>query len=134
MNDLTLWIYIVYVVNRIREVFGGITVAIVIAFAVKVLYFIYIDKDGYVKENEYLNKEEINKEEINEFWKNLNKKFLGVLGGFVVFTILLNIVIPNKETMYAMVASEAVGHAIDSDIVNKAIHSIDKDYKLKESK
>jgi hypothetical protein len=129
MNDLTLWIYIVYVVNRIREVFGGITVAIVIAFAVKVLYFIYIDKDGYVKENEYLNKEEI-----NEFWKNLNKKFWGVLGGFVVFTILLNIVIPNKETMYAMVASETVGHAIDSDIVNKAINSIDKDYKLKESK
>lgn len=36
--------------------------------------------------------------------------------------------------MYAMVASEAVGHAIDSDIVNKVIHSIDKDYKLKESK
>lgn len=129
MNDLTLWIYIVYVVNRIREVFGGITVAIAIAFAVKVLYFIYIDKDGYVKENEYLNKEEI-----NEFWKNLNKKFWGVLGGFVVFTILFNIVIPNKETMYAMVASEAVGHAIDSDIVNKAILSIDKDYKLKESK
>ena len=57
MNDLTLWIYIVYVVNRIREVFGGITVAIAIAFAVKVLYFIYIDKNGYVKENEYLNKE-----------------------------------------------------------------------------
>ena len=49
MNDLTLWIYIVYVVNRIREVFGGITVAIAIAFAVKVLYFIYIDKNGYVK-------------------------------------------------------------------------------------
>ena len=130
MNDLTLWIYIVYVVNRIREVFGGITVAIAIAFAVKVLYFIYMTiKTDTFKENEYLNKEEI-----NEFWKNLNKKFWGVLGGFVVFTILLNIVIPNKETMYAMVASEAVGHAIDSDIVNKAIHSIDKDYKLKESK
>lgn len=129
MNDLTLWIYLVYVVNRIREVFGYVAVGIVIAFAVKVLYFIYIDKNGYIKEDEYLNKEEI-----NEFWKNLNKKFWGVLGGFVVFTILLNIVIPNKETMYAMVASEAVDHALDSEIVNKAINSIDKDYKLKESK
>ena len=129
MNDLTLWIYLVYVVNRIREVFSGITIAIAIAFAVKVLYFIYIDKNGYVKENEYLNKEEI-----NEFWRNLNKKTWGILGAFVLFTIFLNIVIPNKETMYAMVASEAVGHTLDSDIVNKAIQSIDKDYKLKESK
>lgn len=129
MNDLTLWIYIVYVVNRIREVFSGITVGIAIVFAIKVLYFIYIDKNGYVKENEYLNKEEI-----NEFWRNLNKKTWGILSGFVVFTILLNIFIPNKEIMYAMVASEAVGHAIDSDIVNKAINSIDKDYKLKDSK
>ena len=129
MSDLTLWIYIVYVVNRIREVFCGITVFIAIAFAVKVLYFIYIDKNGYIKENEYLNKEEI-----NEFWKNLNKKTWGILGAFVLFTIFLNIVIPNKETMYAMVASEAVGHALDSDIVNKAIHSIDKDYEIKDSK
>lgn len=129
MNDLTLWIYLVYVVNRIREIFGGITVAIAIVFAIKVLYFIYIDKDGYVKENEYLNKEEI-----NEFWKNLNKKTWGILGAFVVFTIFLNIVIPNKETMYAMVTSEAVGYALDSDIVNKAIHSIDKDYEIKDSK
>ena len=129
MNDLTLWIYLVYVVNRIREVFGGITVAIAIAFAVKVLYFIYIDKNGYIKENEYLNKEEI-----NEFWKNLNKKTWSILSAFVLFTIFLNIVIPNKETMYAMVASEAVGHALDSDIVNKAIHSIDKDYEIKDSK
>ena len=129
MNDLTLWIYIVYIVNRICEVFGGITVAIAIAFAVEVLYFIYIDKDGYVKENEYLNKEEI-----NEFWKNLNKKFWGVLGGFVVFTILLNIVIPNKETMYAMVASEAVSRSVDSDIVKKAINRIDQEYNLENSK
>lgn len=129
MNDLTLWIYLVYVVNRIREVFSGITIGIAIVFAIKVLYFIYIDKNGYVKENEYLNKEEI-----NEFWKNLNKKTWGILGAFVLFTIFLNIVIPNKETMYAMVASEAVGHAIDSDIVNKSIHSIDKDYKIKDSK
>ena len=129
MNDLTLWIYLVYIVNRIREVFGGITVAIAIVFAIKVLYFIYIDKNGYVKENEYLNKEEI-----NEFWKNLNKKTWGILGAFVLFTIFLNIVIPNKETMYAMVTSEAVGHALDSDIVNKAIHSIDKDYEIKDSK
>ena len=129
MSDLTLWIYIVYVVNRIREVFCGITVFIAIAFAVKVLYFIYIDKNGYIKENEYLNKEEI-----NEFWKNLNKKTWGILGAFVLFTIFLNIVIPNKETMYAIVASEAVGHALDSDIVNKAIHSIDKDYEIKDSK
>ena len=36
--------------------------------------------------------------------------------------------------MYAMVASEAVGHALDSYIVNKAIHSIDKDYEIKDSK
>lgn len=129
MNDLTLWIYLVYVVNRIREVFGGITVAIAIVFAIKVLYFIYIDKNGYVKENEYLNKEEI-----NEFWKNLNKKTWGILGALVLFTIFLNIVIPNKETMYAMVASEAVDHVLDSDIVNKAIHSIDKDYEIKDSK
>lgn len=129
MNDVTFWIYLFYVVNRIREVFGGITVAIAMVFAVKVLYFIYIDKDGHLKENEYLNKEEI-----NEFWKNLNKKTWGILGAFVVFTIFFNIVIPNKETMYAMVASEAVGHALDSDIVNKAIHSIDKDYEIKDSK
>lgn len=52
----------------------------------------------------------------------------------LVVSVIINIVVPSKETMYAMVASEAVGHAIDSDIVNKAIHSIDKDYKLKESK
>ena len=129
MNDLTLWIYLVYVVNRIREVFFGIAVFIAIAFAVKVLYFIYIDKNGYIKEDEYLSKEEV-----NEFWKNLNKKVWGMLGLFVVFTIFLNIVIPNKTTMYAMVASEAVSRSVDSDIVNKAIHSIDKDYEIKDSK
>ena len=128
MSDLTLWIYLVYVVNKIREVFCGITVFIAIVFAIKVLYFIYIDKNGYIKEDEYLNKEEI-----NEFWKNLNKKVWGVLGLFVLFTIFLNIVIPNKTTMYAMVASEAVSRSVDSDIVNKAIHSIDKDYKIKDS-
>lgn len=124
MNDLTLWIYLVYVVNRIREVFGGISVGIVIVFAIKVIHFNYIDNG-----DEYLNKAAI-----NEFWKNLNKKTWGILSAFIVFTILLNIIIPNKETMYAMVASETVGHALDSDVVNKAIHSIDKDYKLKESK
>ena len=129
MSDLTLWIYLVYVVNKIREVFCGITVFIAIVFAIKVIYFIHIDKNGYIKEDEYLNKEEI-----NEFWKNLNKKVWGVLGLFVLFTIFLNIVIPNKATMYAMVASEAVDHALDSDIVNKAIHSIDKDYEIKDSK
>lgn len=129
MNDLTLWIYLVYVVNRIREVFCGITVFIAIAFAVKVLYFIYIDKNGYIKEDEYLNKEEI-----NEFWKNLNKKLWGVLGLFVVFTIFLNIVIPNKTTMYAMVASEAVSRSVDSDIVKKAINKIDNEYNLENSK
>ena len=129
MSDLTLWIYIVYVVNRIREVFCSITVFIAIAFAIKVLYFIYIDKNGYIKENEYLSKEEV-----NEFWKNLNKKVWGVLGLFVLFTIFLNIVIPNKTTMYVMVASEAVSRSVDSDIVKKAIHSIDKDYEIKDSK
>ncbi len=129
MSDLTLWIYLVYIVNRIREVFGGITVAIAIVFAIKVLYFIYIDKDGYVKENEYLNKEEI-----NEFWKNLNKKTWGILGAFVVFTIFLNIVIPNKTTMYAMVASEAVSRSVDSDVVKKAINRIDQEYNLENSK
>lgn len=56
MNDLTLWIYIVYVVNRIREVFGGITVAIAIAFAIKVLYFIYIDKTDMLKKMSILTK------------------------------------------------------------------------------
>lgn len=129
MNDLTLWVYIVYVVNRIREVFCGVTVFIAIAFAVKVLYFIYIDKNGYIKEDEYLNKEEI-----NEFWKNLNKKLWGVLCLFVVFTIFLNIVIPNKTTMYAMVASEAVSRSVDSDIVKKAINRIDQEYNLENSK
>lgn len=124
MNDLTLWIYLVYVVNKIREVLGGISVGIVIVFAIKVIHFIYIDNGG-----EYLSKAAI-----DEFWKNLNKKTWGILSAFVLFTIFLNIVIPNKETMYAMVASEAVGHALDSDIVNKAIHSIDKDYEIKDSK
>lgn len=124
MNDLTLWIYLVYVVNRIREVFGGISVGIVIVFAIKVIHFVYTDN-----EDEYLNKVAI-----DEFWKKLNKKTWGILSAFILFTILLNIFIPNKETMYAMVASEAVGHALDSDIVNKTIHSIDKDYKLKDSK
>lgn len=129
MNDLTLWIYIVYIVNRIREVFCGVTVFIAIAFAVKVLYFIYIDKNGYIKEDEYLSKEEV-----NEFWKNLNKKLWGILGLFVVFTIFLNIVIPNKTTMYAMVASEAVSRSVDSDIVKKAINRIDQEYNLENSK
>ena len=124
VNDLTLWIYLVYVVNRIREVFGVISIGIAIVFAIKVIHFIYVDS-----ECEYFNKAEI-----DEFWKKLNKKTWGILGAFVVFTILLNIVIPNKETMYAMVASETAGHVLDSDVVNKAIHSIDKDYKLKESK
>ena len=129
MNDLTLWIYIVYVVDGIRKFFTHLSELIIIAFAAKILFFILIDKNGINNEDEYLSKAEI-----NEFWKNLNKKFWGVLGGFVIFTILFNIVIPNKATMYAMVSSEAAGHAIDSDIVNKAINSIDKDYKLKESK
>lgn len=129
MSDLTLWIYIVYVVNRIREVFCGVTVFIGIVFAVKVLYFIYIDKNGYIKEGEYLSKEEV-----NEFWKNLNKKVWGMLGLFVVFTIFLNIVIPNKTTMYAMVASEAVSRSVDSDVVKKAINRIDKEYNLENSK
>lgn len=129
MNDLTLWIYLVYIVNRIREVFCGVTVFIAIAFAVKVLYFIYIDKNGYIKEDEYLNKEEV-----NEFWKNLNKKIWGMLGLFVVFTIFLNIVIPNKTTMYAMVASEAVSRSVDSDVVKKAINRIDQEYNLENSK
>lgn len=129
MSDLTLWIYIVYIVNRIREVFCGVTVFIVIAFAVKVLYFIYIDKNGYIKEDEYFSKEEV-----NEFWKNLNKKVWGVLGAFVVFTIFLNIVIPNKTTMYAMVASEAVSRSVDSDIVKKAINRIDQEYNLESNK
>ena len=124
MNDLTLWIYLVYVVNRIREAFGVISVGIVIVFAIKVIHFIYIDN-----ESEYLTKAAI-----GEFWKKLNKKTWGILSAFVVFTILLNIVVPNKETMYAMVTSETVGHALDSDVVNKAIHSIDKDCKLKDSK
>lgn len=124
MNDLTLWIYLVYVVNRIREVFGAISIGIVIVFAIKVIHFIYVDNEGYY----------LSKEEISAFWKSLNKKTWGILSAFVVFTILLNIVVPNKETMYAMVASETVGHALDSDVVNKVIHSIDKDYKLKESK
>ena len=70
MSDLTLWIYLVYVVNKIREVFCGITVFIAIVFAIKVLYFIYIDKNGYIKEDEYLNKEEI-----NEFWKTSIRKY-----------------------------------------------------------
>lgn len=129
MNDLTLWIYLVYIVNRIREVFCGVTVFIAIAFAVKVLYFIYIDKNGYIKEDEYLSKEEV-----NEFWKNLNKKIWGMLGLFVVFTIFLNIVIPNKTTMYAMVASEAVSRSVDSDVVKKAINRIDQEYNLENSK
>ena len=129
MSDLTLWIYIVYVVNKIREVFCGVTVFIAIAFAIKVLYFIYIDKNGYIKEDEYLSKEEV-----NEFWKNLNKKLWGVLGLFVVFTIFLNIVIPNKTTMYAMVASEAVSRSVDSDIVKKAINKIDNEYNLESNK
>lgn len=129
MSDLTLWIYLVYIVNRIREVFCGIAVFIAIAFAVKVLYFIYIDENGYIKEDEYLSKEEV-----NEFWKNLNKKVWGALGLFVVFTIFLNIVIPNKTTMYAMVASEAVSRSVDSDIVKKAINRIDKEYNLENSK
>lgn len=129
MNDLTLWIYLVYIVNRIREVFCGVTVFIAIAFAVKVLYFIYIDKNGYIKEDEYLSKEEV-----NEFWKNLNKKIWGMLGLFVVFTIFLNIVIPNKTTMYAMVASEAVSRSVDSDIVKKAINKIDNEYNLESNK
>lgn len=124
MNDLTLWIYLVYVVNRICEVFGGIAVGIIIVFAIKVIHFIYVDNEGYY----------LSKEAIDEFWKKLNKKTWGILGAFVLFTIFLNIVIPNKETMYAMVASETVGHALDSDIVNKAIHSIDKDYKIKDNK
>ena len=129
MSDLTLWIYIVYVVNKIREVFCGVTVFIAIAFAVKVLYFIYIDKNGYIKEDEYLSKEEV-----NEFWKNLNKKVWGMLGLFVVFTIFLNIVIPNKTTMYAMVASEAVSRSVDSDVVKKAINRIDQEYNSESSK
>lgn len=129
MNDLTLWIYLVYIVNRIREVFCGVTVFIAIAFAVKVLYFIYIDKNGYIKEDEYLSKEEV-----NEFWKNLNKKIWGMLGLFVVFTIFLNIVIPNKTTMYVMVASEAVSRSVDSDIVKKAINKIDNEYNLESNK
>ena len=129
MSDLTLWIYIVYVVNRIREVFCGVTVFIAIAFAVKVLYFIYIDKNGYIKEDEYLSKEEV-----NEFWKNLNKKLWGMLGLFVLFTIFLNIVIPNKTTMYAMVASEAVSRSVDSDVVKKAINRIDQEYNSESSK
>lgn len=129
MNDLTLWIYLVYIVNRIREVFCGVTVFIAIAFAVKVLYFIYIDKNGYIKEDEYLSKEEV-----NEFWKNLNKKIWGMLGLFVVFTIFLNIVIPNKTTMYAMVASEAISRSVDSDIVKKAINKIDNEYNLESNK
>lgn len=129
MSDLTLWIYLVYIVNRIREVFCGIAVFIAIAFAVKVLYFIYIDENGYIKEDEYLSKEEV-----NEFWKNLNKKVWGALGLFVVFIIFLNIVIPNKTTMYAMVASEAVSRSVDSDIVKKAINRIDKEYNLENSK
>lgn len=129
MNDLTLWIYLVYIVNRIREVFCGVTVFIAIAFAVKVLYFIYIDKNGYIKEDEYLSKEEV-----NEFWKNLNKKIWGMLGLFVVFTIFLNIVIPNKTTMYAMVSSEAVSRSVDSDVVKKAINRIDQEYNLENSK
>lgn len=129
MNDLTFWIYIVYVLDRIRGILGMIAVAITIAFAVKVLYFIYIDKNGYIKEDEYLSKEEV-----NEFWKNLNKKVWGMLGLFVVFTIFLNIVIPNKTTMYAMVASEAVSRSVDSDVVKKAINRIDQEYNLENSK
>lgn len=129
MNDLTFWIYIVYVLDRIRGILGMVAVAIMIAFAVKVLYFIYIDKNGYIKEDEYLSKEEV-----NEFWKNLNKKVWGMLGLFVVFTIFLNIVIPNKTTMYAMVASEAVSRSVDSDVVKKAINRIDQEYNLENSK
>lgn len=129
MNDLTFWIYIVYVLDRIRGILGMVAVAIMIAFAVKVLYFIYIDKNGYIKEDEYLSKEEV-----NEFWKNLNKKIWGMLGLFVVFTIFLNIVIPNKTTMYAMVASEAVSRSVDSDVVKKAINRIDQEYNSESSK
>lgn len=90
-----------------------------------------IDKElaNTKKEDEYLNKEEI-----NEFWKNLDKKVWGVLGLFVLFTIFLNIVIPNKATMYAMVASEAVSRSVDSDIVKKAINRIDQEYNSESSK
>jgi hypothetical protein len=122
MNELSWMLYLADVANSAGATFAAAGLLMFVwAIAVTICRIAYTLKPIYARGTSY----EEEWQRAADFWHSKTGSLTGLfLGAFLLLAV--NVVIPSKETIYAIAASEMGEAVLDSGTASKAHKALDK--------